>query len=387
MKDASSKKPAKPRPARRPGEDWVERLGRWLPWWFSRRAGSPFELLAERKHRLVRAEMLRTRRGRRIATAICVAIPLFLFAGVVLWMHTEGRLWDSSPIYSFGLPVPDYPEAIAALFVCLWPLLMYLGAAWSTAGAVTEEIDGDTALQLVLTPLAARPLAAAKILPRVRPYLWGILAALPLYMWTGGSEPFLIEGVVPTPFILWPIRALAALWPIDWRLRASGAGVMGVGPLMCLTDLSLVWGAALWGAAFAIRERSLLRVALRLALQLFFTAIIVGLCLLGGVVVGLLPLACAGLSSEIGGEVALVIGMVLAVLLGATFFTFLWWQTLLRRPADEALTAFQAFDRLANEEFRLVALPWRKQPGSGEPVTRQPETSSEGPGESEGETK
>ena len=111
------------------------------------------------------------------------------------------------------------------------------------------------------------------------------------------------------------------------------------------------------------------------------------LALLGGMVVGMLPMACAGLFSAPGGEVAMAIGVALAVLLGTAFFAFLWWQTLLRRPADEALTAFQAFDRLANEEFRLVALPWREQPVSGEPVTWQPETGSEGPRESGREAK
>ncbi len=376
-------KPAKPRPVRRPREDWLGWQRRRLAWWLSRRAGSPFELLAERRHPLVRAELRRTRRGRRIAAAVCAAIPLLLFLlALVTFPNRYVRdddmggydLWPSL----MGLPI--------GLFVCFWPLVMYLGAAWSAAGAVTEEIDGDTALQLTLTPIPARPLAAAKILPRVRPYLWGILAALPLYMWVGGSEPFII-GIAPTPLVLWPLRSFAPLWAMNWRLEASGAGVLGIGPLMCLTDLSLVWAAALWGAAFAIRERSLLRVALRLAVQIFLTAIVVGLCLLGGLVLGLLPLSCVTIFGEVGEGVVLVAGLSLAVLAGGAFFAFLWWQTLLRRPADEVLTAFQAFDRLANEEFRLVALPWREQPARGQLVTWRPETGSEGPREAGRESK
>ena len=52
---------------------------RWWGWWLARRPGSPFELLAEFRHPVVRAELRRTRARRLRVTAVCVGLPLLLF--------------------------------------------------------------------------------------------------------------------------------------------------------------------------------------------------------------------------------------------------------------------------------------------------------------------
>jgi hypothetical protein len=62
-----------------------------LAWWLLQRPGSPFELLAERDHLIVRAEMRRTRRRRLATTLVCAAVPL-LVAALALLLALAGGL-------------------------------------------------------------------------------------------------------------------------------------------------------------------------------------------------------------------------------------------------------------------------------------------------------
>jgi hypothetical protein len=356
----------KPLP-RKPGESLVDWSRRWLGHVLVHRPGSPFELLAERKHAVVRAETRRTRKPRVRQTVFCVGLPLLcsLVASALFLslMGPGGTGPDSVFLTELG--------RLVGAFCGAWPLVMYLGAALASSGAVMEEIRQETALQLVLTPVPARPLAAAKILPRVRPYLWGILAALPLYAWAGAAEPLAIGGesevVGPSPLLVWPLRMFVIFFE-DWRLQNPVMGLLFSGPLMCAMDMTLVWTAALWGAVFAIRERGLLRMAARLAAHLVLTSVLVGLCMLGGMIAGILPVSCAAVmgSYDHSSDIPLVIGVVIGSILGLALFGFLWWKLVLCRPADEVLTSFQAFDRLANEEFN-VGLPRWVESGRGGP--------------------
>jgi hypothetical protein len=247
---------------------------------------------------------------------------------------------------------------IAALaFAGLWPLAMYLGAAISAASAVTEEIELETALQLVLTPVASRPLAAAKILPRVRPYLWGIVAALPLYALVGSSSGLLGEGVIPLPTLVWPFRLVAPL-VYQGEMKLSALGILVIAPLMCILDMSLVWAAAHWGAVFAIRHRRLLPTVVHLIIHLPLTAAAAGLCVIGAGLAAMLPVSCAIAGSGSGSELFAGLCIAAGVLAGTATLAFLWWHVVLVRPAEEALTAFQAFDRLANAEFDVGIPRW-----------------------------
>jgi hypothetical protein len=324
-----------PEKAGRRAADREQSLARWL----FKRAGSPFELLAERRHPVVRAEMRRTARRRRASLAFCAGLPPVLFL--------------------LGLVLGNSGFAVDALgiFVCFWPLVMYVGSALSCAGAVMEEIEQETALQLVLTPVPARPLAAAKVLPRVQPYLWGIIAALPLYCLLGSSEPLLIrDSPVPNPLLVWPLRTVAPFVG-GWTAAPGPMGVLVVGPAMCALDLLMIWAGAQWGAVFAIRGRGLLRTAASLVWHLLVQGAVVGLCLLGGVVVGMLPVSCAAAVSSRGAG-AMFLGVALGSILGLGLFAFLLWRVMLCRATEEVLTAFQAFDRLANEEFSMGLPRW-----------------------------
>jgi hypothetical protein len=353
----------RPGPARRDGEGRLAWRLRWWGWWLARRPGSPFELLAEFRHPVVRAELRRTRAGRLRVTAVCVGLPLLVFL-LVFAARTGGLLMSS---LGGALQVP------VALLVCFWPLVMYLGAALAAAGAVSQEIDQDTALQLVLTPVPARPLAAAKVLPRALPYMWGIVAALPAYAAAGSSPVLLLKGIFPSPLAVWPLRTVAVLGAAGnaWRLGSTPAGCLLIAPLMCLFDLAAVWTAAQWGAILAIRGRGLLRVAAGLVGNLFLTTAAVGLCALAGFIAGALPASCAvEFSSATHGELGFTIAAAVGILVGASVFTMLYWRTVLRRAGEEVLTAFQAFDRLANPEFspglpRWAQPPAHKPSGSG----------------------
>jgi hypothetical protein len=63
----------------RPGRRGPKGFWPRLAWWLLERPGSPLELLAERRHPIVRAEMRRTRRTRLISGAVFVALPLLAF--------------------------------------------------------------------------------------------------------------------------------------------------------------------------------------------------------------------------------------------------------------------------------------------------------------------
>ncbi|MHC4914806.1 MAG: hypothetical protein ACYTGB_04885 [Planctomycetota bacterium] len=342
--------PKNSRPA--PGGAGGPADGGWrsLARWLFKRAGSPFELLAERRHPVVRAEMRRTARRRLSALAFCVGLPLLLFV--------VGALLGASRMTADAL----------GIVVCFWPLVMYVGAALACAGAVMEEIEQETALQLVLTPVPARPLAAAKVLPRVQPYLWGIVAALPLYCLMGSSRPLLIDNSVPNPLMVWPLRTVAPFVG-GWSAAAGVLGVLVVGPTMCALDLVMIWAGAQWGAVFAIRGRGLLRTAASLAWHLLIQSAVVGLCLLGGVVVGMLPVSCAAAITS-RDKLSVGLGVALGTVLGLGLFGFLLWRVMLCRATEEVLTAFQAFDRLANEEFSLGLPRWVERAGGRKPKAK-----------------
>jgi hypothetical protein len=335
---------------RKPEETLLVWTRRWLKLVLVERAGSPFELFSEIRHPVVRAEGRRTARKRLQGIGVCVGLPVVFFLFVSLASPFSRSL--------LGLDI----GYLAGSFCALWPLVMYAGAALATAGAVMEEIEQNTAIQLVLTPIPARPLAAAKILPRVWPYLWGILATLPLYVWAGGTGMLALgrgsDLRMPSPLVIWPLRMIVTGLPgEDWSFQNPLLAVFN-GSLMCLFDFTLVWSAALWGTVFAVGERGLLRTSLRLVLHMVVTGVVIGLCLLGGVVVAMLPISCASVMSSSGEPLPLIIGGAVGVLLGLALFGFLWWKVVLCRPADETLTVFQAFDRLANEEFNVGLPRW-----------------------------
>ncbi len=376
--------------------------GETLPSWFRRwlktvlveRAGSPFELLSEIRHPVVRAEGRRTAAKRRRSTAFCTIVPLALAPVIFAYWLTTWELQGSSGRGIYMLEAGWF----AGLFCAFWPLVMYASAAFNTAGAVMEEIEQETAIQLVLTPVPARPLAAAKILPRMWPYFWGIVAALPLYMMAGWTESYALdigsELRVPSPLLVWPLRFFALVLP-GAEMRNPLLGTCLTGPLMCVLDLTLVWTAALWGTVFAVGERGLLRTSLRLVVHLAITSVVIGLCLLGGLVVGAVPMSCAAAAVTPGDRLPLVLGAVVGTTLGLALFGFLWWKLVLCRPADETLTVFQAFDRLANEEFSVGLPKWVEgsvdrgpqarglslPSAAGPPVARRVPDPPRGPGE------
>jgi len=335
---------APPSPLREPG--------RWLAWMlrarpFRTEGIGPLALLAERRHPLVRAELFRTRRKRRTLTAALVGVPVIVMATTVALSGAAAQ----------GQVAPGDPGMIASAFAALWPLVLFAGAGMSAAGAVIAERTEDTAWQLALTPLPARVLAAAKVLPYARPFLWGALAALPLYALAGDrlvSEPGGVWGLLMAP---WPTRMLL-LAPGPEPEGLTPAGV-GAGLLMGLLDAGMVWAAAHWGAGCAVRRGRLWFVPLRLAGH----ALVLALAL---------PLF-AGVAALWGGSCALATGMVLQLAKGASypyepvfsgdlvmgvalaggllFFLYVWRLYPLTMAAEKAIGEFADFDRLVADEF------------------------------------
>ncbi len=255
-----------------------------------------------------------------------------------------------------------------------WPAAMIGCAAIRSFVAAREERSGETACQLVLTPMPRRIVAAAKVLPYVSPQLLGILALLPVYALSGAGGMLSVNGV-PTPFLVWPFRLFGAL--DSWRLLAgpSPSGIPA-GVLMCLTDLGWVWVAAHWGAALPLRYPSLSQAAVQFAGRALWAC-----CMFAGYVVGaglliVLPwalLAACGLPKT---------GAVMAVASFLLALPVIWWHVWMRRGVNETLDEYSTFDRLAMEEMedgrgdKVARIWWRVADGrrgrGGAPRTGAP---------------
>jgi hypothetical protein len=295
-----------------------------------------FVLLSERHHPLVAAERRRTRRRNRRTLAVCLAAPLAVLGAV--WM-----LSAADPT-SAWVDIGQLRWDILAVFAVLWPLAMILGAAWRSASATLAEQSEETALQLVLTPVRKRTIAAAKVLPHVRPFLWGVLAAMPLYLLAGSTEPFWIEDNVPSVLVPLPWRILASLGSLGSLSMDCGSMDLSIpgtmaGLLMAATDLGLVWAAAHWGAGLAVKTINLPMVGLRILLRLLLVGLMLALYLPPVMLVALLTYPPAQWLFSHGEKTAIA----MAVL---TFLGF-WWVYPLRNAVRGCLMDFAAFDRLA----------------------------------------
>jgi len=292
----------------------------------------PMAVLTEREHPVVRGAMRSSRRERRVSGTVCLGVPLLVFLATLLAADA------SRPV------VGGYsPAELAGAFLCVWPLACFLGAALRASGGVLDEVRRNTVLQLVLTPLPARPLAAAKIVPAAQPFLLGIFASLPLYLALGGSDLLLGDETVALPMVFWPLRLLAGLWallgPSSWEFRPSGPGAIA-GGFMCLADLGMVWAAANWGASYAVRLRGLGTSLAYVGVRLLIAA-------------GLQILFWLPMSISWGGDYSdyrLPVRMVCLGLQLALMLVLLWW-FVVRRAALRAISEFAYFDRLADEEF------------------------------------
>ena len=292
---------------------------------------SPFLLLDYRAHPLVRAHMISTRKRRWVGNAACAAVPLAAFAALAF---LESAYFDK------------FPAAwLAGVFLCSWPLAMFVGGAIASASSTIAERDRGSAIQLVLTSIGRRPIAAAKVLPCAPPFLIGAAAALPFYLWAGGSPALFAGGAFPTPLVAWPWRLLALLVP-DWQLEVTGPGLL-TGFAMWVSDLAVVWAGLHWGAGYAVRLGRLVLVGLYLiqgmAILAAYTALAWGLAFVVGLVFSV-PL----LMATAGGEFVAV----WAVLWGGAAFMAGWWIYLRFGPVAAALAGFEHFDRLADEEFK-----------------------------------
>jgi hypothetical protein len=285
-----------------------------------------------RRHFLVRAEARCTRRGRRTATAFCVGAPLLVMILAVLVYGAGGTLagWDE---------VQSWTSAAAFSFVCCWPLLMVMGAALSTSMAVLAERSGEIALQIVLTPVSGDAIAAAKILPRVRPFLWGVAAALPLYLWAGGSETLTFGGLGLNPLAFPLLRPLALLAPGGPTPTHSLGGWIG-GIFMLLADAGTVWAAAHWGACYAVWLGNLTGTMLFLAWRFFYQSLTFSMWWL--------PFSTCLLASRSGDP---ALGALAVSFQGFALLALLWFFPW-RGATQMTLEEFSRYDRLADDDFR-----------------------------------
>jgi len=306
--------------------------------WFRRMLPAPFELLKDRGHALVRAEFRRTRLGRWAGSVLCVLPPLLVLEFLVLANRASNQ----------KLGAIGY--TLAGMTVCFWPLVMFTGAALASAMAVLAERSQDTAAQIVLTAMPKRALAAAKVLPYVGPFLWGSLAAVPLYMAAGSSGVFLSAGFAPTPLVVWPLRSFAA-FAMPWSLCIdfSPEGYLA-GALMGLTDLGAVWMAAHWGAGLAVRMGRLPLVGWRLTRQLGRTLLVYAAYALSGYVIFLVSFMAITMIGDVSHQAEGIAARV-AFLPAAAGFLFLWWIYPLADASSSALEDFAWFDWLAMDEF------------------------------------
>ena len=323
-------------------------------------------LLAESGRPLVRAQMRHTRKARQKIMLAAVAVPLLILGFFLAAAYSE-RVEDYAALSWPPFAGPFSLAGLVGMFLCLWPLALFLVAGLRAASSVLAEREQHTAIQLVLTPIAMREVAAAKILPHLRPFLWGVFAALPLYLAAGSSEALYMERHDSpfSPLALWPLRVLAAANLEGWRLDFTPAG-LGVGLVMCLGDLAMVWAAAHWGAAFAVRHRSIAGTALSLAWRLLVAA---AACL-GYWLLALIPWAIfASLVTDSCrdtlGFIPVLKGMLefIAVLGQLAVLGLLWWLWPVRGSVRAALREFSGFDGLVDEEYRpprrLSLTAWR----------------------------
>jgi hypothetical protein len=294
--------------------------------------GGPLELVTLAGHPAVRAMSLSAARWRRRATVACAGTGLLISTGCLVGALVESR---------GGVPV--WSGLAAGIFIAAWPLVMLTGAALRRAARVVDERRSGTVLQLVLTPLEKRPIAAAMILPHAAPFLWGIAAALPVYLSVGGSLN--TWGLLPPLWVFWPFRIAAV--PLV-SLKLSATGLLG-GTVMFVTDIALVWAALHWGAAYAVRLAALPAVGVYLAGRLAITTF-------------WLALFCAGVTI-IGGFAGMIFRFLLHdAALAVVVMTFgflalwLWWGYLLPRAVRLTLSEFAHFDRLADENFEVKPL-------------------------------
>ncbi len=325
---------------------------RRLRWVFGRRKENgtdptgPLALLAERRHALVRAEFLRTRRRRRTTVAALVLVQAAVL-GAILILRGIG---------ADGGAASAWAGALALATAGCWPLVLILGAANSAGWAVLAERTEETAFQLALTPVRARAIAAAKVLPYAPAWLCGLAAALPAYFLAG---PFLAQG---GPFGLclapWPLRMLAVPFALEhWRTDLSMPGI-GAGLTMWLLDAMLVWAAAHWGATDAVRLGRPVAAAVHLLGRILFTGV-----MFVGFELAAIPAGCV-VGVAVAGPLMLVVGnseeghtIELAFKGAATGTALLAFYLLTRLgvsvPASmDALKGFAHFDRLAIEEYR-----------------------------------
>lgn len=297
--------------------------------WARRAAVGPLELLSGRRHPMVRAEMRRARRANLVAGIACAVAPLLACAAAALAAAPSPVLSTSGRIFS-------------AVFVALWPVVLLTGAAMRSAGAVLAEREDDTAIQIVLTLMPKSAIAAAKVVPHAVPFLWSAVATLPLYSLVG--EQLLFHGERwPAVASVWPLRLLGLT---DWEAPADfTARGFALGALMSLTDAGLVWMAAHWGAALAVRTGSLVQVILRLAGRL----LLLGLLFLfyhGAACMGYLLVLniCAFLPDRIVRDAP-------TLWFSLPFFLALWWLYPLGDAGRSTLSAFAWFDWLAMDQF------------------------------------
>ena len=306
---------------------------RLSPGYRSDEAG-PLELAWYWDQPLVRAARTSSRRSARAVAAVCVALPPLVLLLCAVGLGQEAGAF------------PSFAGMAAGAFLVVWPLLMCLGAAFRSAGRVVAERSGNTALQLVLTPIDKRPIAAAMVVPHAWPFLLGAAAALPLCaLAAAGAEDW---GLLAHPLCFWPFR-LGAVPFVRLGLDARGAAM---GLVAGAADVAWVWAAAHWGAAYAVRLASLPGTSLYLAWRFLWTsaafAVWYGLAM--GVSIGLWMVEMFA-----GGILASALMAAAAAAVVAAF----WWSFLLPRAGRLALEEFAHFDRLADEEFEIkpVRLP------------------------------
>jgi len=325
-------------------------------------------LLGWRQHGVVRGERLRTRRRRKRMTLILVAAPLCWFGLALVASQIKSLDWQRTA------------RALIAFFPLVWPGLLFMGAGLIAATSVLEERDGGTALHLALTPVPRPAIAAAKVLPSLRPFLWGALAGLPLYVWWSAMlHPgrMVLDGSWRRLLIIpvWPLRfsELGRIGLVGTRPPLSGGCILGA--LMACMDLAIFWSAVNLGAVYAIRLRSLGLVILRLGVRLLWTYVVLAFLLwLASWIGGLCAAGMALPLPLLRGEVPPTPDEVLAggtspgallggVAIGSAFFLRYWWQHLVHTPVTAALDAFADFDGLANEELagrhRAGSFLWR----------------------------
>ena len=192
-------------------------------------------------------------------------------------------------------------------------------------------------------------IAASKVLPALPPFLWGIVAALPVYILADVLRPPMAAACwVPAGALGWPLRLLLglAMGFVDSNPNLA-AGLAG--PVMALTDIGLVWIAAQVGAAMAVRDASALSVALRLLGRLAgAAAVMVFIAFLVGSLVGTM----SGSAEEFlgGHDLARTIVVIAMVVIPFVLFMYFWWQETLFGAATLVFREFGRFDLLAMDE-------------------------------------